>query len=301
MTVKKEHDLVRLFCEGGNKVFKNIPCEHYISSDRACRLLRQRKTKQFWKRCRLDVLEWICKAADKYLVMYKNKYPGLPIDEKEYLDFSSLIDRLRKQRLEKDTLISWISYVNTAVYRSVRDIMNKIYKIPTRRRCGNCKYFPESWPYICAENGEERKKGDAPCEAYSWEPPPVVIPKSIDEDITPAPTPETFLRGEDMLPRIIAMLIERVRDEKQGSKKRDVCKRQYEIFSGLLHEFSKIEPECDVDELIALRSEAIDRLAEKYGVSRKTVMRDIEEILKFLEEKMSLSFKNGFFYEQGGE
>lgn len=299
MAEKKEYDLIRRFCEGGYKDFKNIPCKYYMSSDRACHLLRQGKSKRFWDQCRLNTLEWIYKAADKYLAVFKKRYPMLHIDEKEDADFACIADRLKKQTIKKDTLISWVGYVNTAVYREIRDFLHKVYKIPKIRRCGNCKYLPLSRPYICSEKGEERKKSDAPCEAYSWEPPPEMMPAPIDDEIIPDfNTPEILLaeKKENLLFRIVEMLMDRIEDENPGSKKRDIYKRQYEVFADVLHELSKIEPDVEENELIRQRSAAIDRAAEKQKVSRKTIMGDIEDIRKFLEKKMSLFFKNGFFY-----
>lgn len=311
MLKKKQQDKIRLFCEGNYKYFKDIPCKYYIPSDRACRLLRERekliepkkkvawdqKTEEFWAECRVNSDELIYRAVNRYLFVFKKRYYYIPIDEHEDIDFAAIAGRLKKQTLKKDTLISWIAYVNITVFRAVREYLYLKYLIPKKRSCGNCRFFPELPPYICASTGEKRKKTDPPCECYAWKLPPVVTPEPINEE-TDIPDPlsgdkeEEF--GDEVLSCITDLLIERFKAQAPGSKKREVCKRQYEIFIAFLHELSEIEPESDLNEMIKQRTEIIKKLAAIFRVDEKTVRRDIQEVREFLKEKMSLCFEKSF-------
>ncbi len=299
MSEKKWQDKIRLFCEGEYKDFEGIPCRYYIRSDRACQLLRAQKAEKFWKKCRLNSIELICRASDRYFLCFKKKYYAIAIDEHEDIDFAAIVGHLKKQTLKKDSLISWIAYVNTLVFRAVIDFLHKKYGIPKKRRCGNCRFFPGSSPYICTSKGEKKKKGDFPCENYAWKPPSVITPEPIDDE-TETPASESENKddpGNEMLSCIIALLIARVKEEAPGSKKREVCKRQYEIFVAFLHKLSEIEPESDLNDIIRQRSDIIKQIFKIFKVDEKTVRRDIQDIREFLKEKMSLCVEKGFFFK----
>jgi len=304
MSEKKWQDRIWLFCEGEYKDFEGIPCRYYIRSDRACQLLRAQKTEKFWKKCRLNSVEVIYRAVNRYLIVFKKKYHKLPIDEHEDIDFAEIIGHLKKQTLKKDTLISWISYVNTTVFRAVRHYLYIKYGIAEKRACGNCTAFPESPPYICASKGEKKKKTDPPCESYKLKLPSIIIAVSLNEKIDiPDPSSENKEEefGNDQMSCIIDLLIARMKQEAPKSKKREVCKRQYELFVAFLHELSEIEPEADLKDMIKQRADMIKKLAQKFKFDEKTVRRDIQDIREFLKEKMSLCLKKGFFYRQGGD
>ncbi|OQX05217.1 MAG: hypothetical protein BWK80_52510 [Desulfobacteraceae bacterium IS3] len=304
MPEKKRQDKIRLFCEGKYESFQNIPCRYYIRSDRACRLLRAQKTEAFWKKCRVNSIELIYRAVNRYLFIFKKRYYYIPIDEHEDIDFAAIIGRLKKQTLKKDTLISWIAYVNITAFREVRHYLHAKYAIPEKRTCGSCIAFPGSPPYICTLKGEERKKTDLPCESYAWKPPLVVTPGVINEE-TDIPDPSSENKeeefGDEVLSCITDLLIERFKAHAPGSKKREVCKRQYEIFVAFLHELSEIEPASDLKDMIKQRPDMIKKLANDFGVDEKTVRRDIQEVREFLKEKMSLCFEKSFLSEQGGD
>jgi len=198
MSVRKTNDLIRSFCEGGLEPFKEIPCKHYIRADRECRLLRKGKTARFLKRCRLSTFEMLYETVIRCLKMFQRRYPGLPIDEGEDIDFGGIIDRLKKRKLTQGyNLIVWRGYINKVGYNAVRTVLvGKEELLPRVRNCGTCKHLPRSRPYFCPKEEKVRKKSDGPCKDYVFE---AVIPDPFtdDDDLPDITTPETLLTEKE--------------------------------------------------------------------------------------------------------
>lgn len=281
MSVRKMNDLIRSFCEGGLEPFEEIPCKYYIRADRECRLLRKGKTARFLKMCRLSTIEMLYETAIRCLKMFQRRYPGLPIDEGEDIDFGGITDRLKKQKLTQGyNLIVWRGYINKVGYNAVRTALFNRGLLPRDRKCGTCKYLPRSRPYFCPKKEEVRKKSDGPCRDYAFE---AVIPDPFmdDDDLPDITTPETLLtkkeeeKEDSPLSFIIRLMKERTESAAPESKNREKYERQYDVFASLLHSLSNDVPKATV----------MKQLAEKYDMDIRTIQRDIRDIREFLRGK----------------
>ncbi len=282
MSLKKQDDLIRSFCEGAIKPLKGIPCKHYIPRDRECRLLKTGKTAEFIKKCRASTLEMLYRASVKYLKMFQQRHPGLPIDEGTDIDFRQIMERLKKIKLHRYSLIVWKGYINKVAYNAARNVLVRAGLLPKDSRCGTCRYLPWSEPHTCPKKKEERRKSDPPCEEYRWE---AIIPDPIpdDESLANMTTPEILLREKEegpLLSFIIKLLKNRIEDTAPGSKNREIYERQYDIFVSLIHSLSNGTP----------RTEAVNEIAQKYRIDKRTIQRDIRELREFLKKKNVLNF-----------
>jgi len=222
------------------------------------------------------------RVSVKYLKMFQQRHPSLPIDEGTDIDFRQIMERLKKIKLHGYSLIIWKGYINKVAYNAARNVLVKAGLLPKDRRCGTCRYLPWSKPYICLKKKEERKKSDPPCDEYCWE---AVIPDPIPDDETLASmtNPETLLVEKEegpLLSFIIKMLKERIEDAAPGSKNGEIYERQYDVFVSLMHSLSNNIPRTDV----------VEEIAEKYRIDKRTVQRDIREIREFLKKKNVLNF-----------
>ncbi|MDM8523689.1 hypothetical protein QUF80_09985 [Desulfococcaceae bacterium HSG8] len=286
MSERKQNDLIRSFCEGAGRRFGRLPCEHYDHSDRHCRLLEKQEMSEFWEKCRLNTLKILHKYALGYLENFIKEW-NFPIEKAENIraediDFKSVMTRLKKKKLTQGyTLAVWLAYVKTTIYREIKRNLARQGMIPREVRCGSCRYLSGSAPYICSKKGEPRKKTDGDnCEDYCFD---IVITESgIEEkDIPPvAETPETLLEEKEKRRNPLSSVIKdalstRIREAKPGTRKREIYKRQCEIFIELLHLISEGMP----------KKEAEKALAGEYNINERTIRRDIADIREFLKKK----------------
>ena len=292
MPEKKQNDVIRFFCEGEDEQFRQISCKYYTHNpEKECNILKQYKISVFWDKCRENSFEILYHAVNKHLQRFKEQYEG--VDDQENIDFKGMITRLKKQRLRYGfNLFVWHSYVSRACYRELKNLLIRRGQIPSRRKCGNCKYFPEVKPYICPITKKKRKKTAEPCEEYGWKfsmPMTQTYNDRIDHPEGSEKIPifaermgftndqqpfSTF--ADDRVSDMMGILKERVKAEPRR-KKRERYERQYDIFVNFLDMLSK-----DIS-----KKEAIRSFARKWRISEKTIQRDIREFRKFLKEKMS--------------
>ena len=289
-------NLIRSVCGGENRRFRGLFCEYYERSTSRCMLLREGKMPEFWEKCRASCFNMLYEAAKRYLGNFKKKYPNSPIDETEDVDFGRLIRQLQDTGLKQGfDLEAWRGYMNKSVYREIRRILRKRGLIPWQIRCGTCKFMPEKMPFICPKTGTARGRREEACKDYAHSVHNII---SIDADpdigtqeknILMAEiaeqqgfsTPETLLEKkeeEQQLPLIRKVLIKRIKETQPGTKSRQTCERQYEIFVNLLNLFSKDIPV----------EKALKILADKYDVTVRTVHRDLADIREISEKKCPL-------------
>jgi hypothetical protein len=164
--------------------------------------------------------------------------------------------------------------------------------IPAQKKCGACKFLPDFKPLICQQNGSEKKKTDNPCEEYA---PKIKYTTSIDVDnsnemnqtgrleakITEAQEErakslEDIITLNELIIKMIKALNQRIEEAPRGSAQRKMFQRQYEIFVGLFQSFSEDET----------YEKAVKRILTAFGVTKKTVQRDISEIENFLKKNV---------------
>jgi len=285
-----KNDMIRSVCGSANKYFKGISCRYYGASDAQCLLLREKKMQEFWEKCRVSPFETLYHATNACLRKFKNKYSKLDIDDKEDIDFESIINRLKTYGLKTGfTLDDWLKYMNKTVYQEIRGIFVRRRLIPRGIKCGTCRYLPKAAPYICPKNGETRKKSDDVCEDYTQDISTFISIDVIENNDNPQAQRLMYeisrVRNEnitclpeekDRVSDMKEMLRNRAEKAMPGTKQHERYERQYEVFINLMNLLSEDIPAAELTTIIAVRC----------GMNIKTVRRDIEEIRYFLK-KMS--------------
>ncbi|GEM_PF-5152212 len=287
-------NLIRSVCGGENRRFRGLFCEYYERSTSRCMLLRERKMGEFWEKCRASCFNMLYEAAKRYLRNFRQTYPNSPIDETEDIDFGRLIRRLQDTGLKQGfDLEAWRGYMNKSVYREIRTILRERGLIPWQIRCGTCRFMPEKMPFICPKTGTVRGRTEEVCKDYAQSVHNIIY---IDADLGVGSreenrlmaeigeqqgisTPETLLEKkeeEQRLPLIRKILTARIKETQPNTKSRQIYERQYEIFVNLLNLFSK---DIHIEKALKI-------LADKYGVTVRTVQRDLEEIREFSEKNV---------------
>lgn len=281
MSEKQQNDTDAAVCGKGNKRFGGVSCEYYFHSVMQCMLLKEHRIKELWEKCRINHLELLYNAVMAHLARFKQRYRKLPIDEQEDVDFDQIIRCLKaqedKKRFDISTLNDWRKYIGKAAYLEIRRIFIKRGLIPKEARCGICRYLPQTKPYICLKKREVRKKTNPACDEYRRR--DVIIPVADDEieheQIKSFILPNSEENNEEItIESAINALNERIRQTKPGTKEREKSERQYEVFFNLCHLMSDGHS----------KEEAKNILADNYGISLKTIARDINEIKEFLEK-----------------
>lgn len=288
-----KNDMIRSVC-GKHKYFKGVSCRYYDLSDAQCLLLREKKMEEFWEKCRCKLFETLYNATTVCLINFKKKYKRLNIDDKEDIDFESIIKRLKTYGLKTGfTLHDWLKYMNKTVYQEIRGILVARGLIPRGIRCGTCRHLPKGNPYICPKNGETRKKADDVCDDYTQDINSFISIDIEENDDNPQAHRLMYeistVRNEnitclpeekDRLSDMKKILKNRAGEAKPGSKLLEKYERQYEVFINLLNLLSENIPLANAMKLIA----------KNYGINVKTIRRDIEEIREFLK-KMSPEYE----------
>lgn len=288
MPAKNKTDLISALCGKLNKRFGGRACKLYDPSNTQCMLLRKKQMEKFWEECRGQPFVMVYEAVQKFLKKFQRMYPGLHIDDYEDVDFKGLVKRLISHPLENTfTIAAWRGYMYKTVYREIK---NK-FQIPSRERCGTCKYLPELKPLVCQQTGKAKRKTDVRCEEYA---PKTGYVKRIDGD-KPNETRtsdglelkiigvgeegkslEDVIAIKELIVKMTEVLSRRIEDAARGSKKREKYQRQYEVFVGLFHSFSEDET----------YEAAVESLSNAFSVDKKTIQRDISEIENFLKKNV---------------
>ncbi|NJL58570.1 MAG: hypothetical protein HC887_01870 [Desulfobacteraceae bacterium] len=268
-----------------------LPCEHYDAADKRC-ALRSSLMEIFWKECRYDNIRYLYDTSNRHSESLKRTYKGY-IDDREDVDFVRLAEELKKAELDKPLLSKWINYVSASIYRSIRNILDKRGLVYRKKECGTCRYLSASSKY-CYQKHVARNKTDKPCEDYAQ---PYVVIGSTDADGHDDNPPEEMIHRDSENPEISEtpetlllkkeaaeqqpisvmkqLLSQRIDSQLPNSKRRQICQRQYDLFTNFLHLLSEgIEPE-----------DAKKMLAEKLEAEPKTISRDISDIREFSERK----------------
>jgi hypothetical protein len=101
-----KNNWITSLCGNTNKRFNGIPCKYYEHEDKQeCRLLKEQKTDEFWKKCRC-AWDVFMETANKTNEKLQGQYKTLPVDDREDVDFGKIIEQLKKNPLTKGYNIS---------------------------------------------------------------------------------------------------------------------------------------------------------------------------------------------------
>lgn len=298
MPEHKKNHFIETHCGALNPEYAEQACQQYEAFTQACRLLNAQAGEQFWNQCRC-AFEVFYETLNRCNKAMSQQYDDFPLTDAEDIAFGDLLARLKTRTLQIGNLAAWRKYVRKMAYREIRRIMDKQGLLPSRKQCGFCRHIAPSKPYFCSKKEEVRHKTDDACEQYS---PNVGRFMSLDADhgsyevdergkaeklrselrydvtfemldaaIDHAQTddaPDDHFRAE-----IERRLRERANNEAPGSKRRQICRRQYDVFVNLMALLADGIP----------KEQAEERLAKQFRLKdARTIRRDLEEIRAFL-------------------
>jgi len=230
---------------------------------------------------RCQPLMMVERATKRNLHEYRDK-----MSPDEYLDglVWEICDLVKRHTLRVPKLPVLIRYINRAAYTGVIRMLIDMC-ILVRGICDNCVHLSLSKVYSCTRayllvNGKEienplydkkRNPSGKACED-GFEPYDF---KSLDiDDIV---SPETDAEKEFLIIESMKKLLSLRSDRTKDKETKKIYERQYVIFC----RFVNLVRQGHSDK------EALKAIAEKLGVSVKTVERDMEEARDFLRKKMS--------------
>jgi hypothetical protein len=297
MTQEPTFDLIELYCAGKGRRYRGDPCVWFEESGRRCRLLLDHRTETFWTECRCDNTVLLYDTVGRHLRSLRRIYPWLPIDETEDFDFTGVAERLKAVRLNKGyNLAVWRGFVNKTVYREIKEKLVRRGLLARERKCGFCRHLPVRRPFVCALTGDLHKKTDDACPDFSLEgiyflsmenswgsenTGNEILMEEVDKAVHgPIQNPEALLLSREQnrntaIAALSNMIYRRIEEEKAGSKKRRKRKRQFDVFVNMVH-------------LMAggmSRETAVNLLARRFFVHKRTIRRDIGEIYDFFQKK----------------
>jgi hypothetical protein len=266
-------ELTRLICMGLGRRFEETACEHFSRGTGECALLNGGRMTDLVEnsRCTWEMMEHALLRFEKKRIC----------DDGADIRFDDLFRRFKLADIHDSRPTGWFRYVERAVMRACLEILRKRGAF-RRESCGNCEHFTQSYPHVCVQSGIPKRKTDERCEHYS----PVARGPVQDRS---GSAPEFKNRQDadpwDSVNAIIDAdalnreLRKRATSSKPQSKERERHQRQYEVFVHLLHSFRAG----------LSQDEALARTQEQSGMSRKTLLRDMDDIRQFFAEKMSVN------------
>ena len=288
MPERKKNHFIETHCGAFNPEYAEQACQQYEAFTQACRLLNAQAGEQFWNQCRC-AFEVFYETLNRCNKAMRKQYDDLPVTEAENIAFEELIARLKTRTLQIGNLATWRKYVRKMAYREIRRIMDKQGLLPSRKQCGACQHFT---PPRCARDAQEHQKSDKACQYYA---PTMKQFDSLNADhgnvnenngdveqlhykiyetlkaaTEQAQADEAF---DNLRAEIERRLRERANNEAPGSKRRQICRRQYDVFVNLMALLADGIP----------KEQAEERLAKQFRLKdARTIRRDLEEIRAFL-------------------
>lgn len=279
-------DLLEL-CRGSHPGSDN-PCPYFLAFSSECRVLRDEPMGAVFgqRRCRPEVM--VETAVRHFLNGYSDRVD--PSDFEEYLNSLPVfvMDQIQEVHLTKEyTIYALKAYINRTAYNRVVNTLQKDGILP-QRTCGDCLHLSRSGPpYHCQRttieieySGEEtpnllyetpRKPSQRAC-SHGFEPYYLVDGPPEGEEVV-NPGSDAVLK--DLLETWYRCLEERIEQEAAGSKRREVCERQYLFFCNLVHYLEQGYS----------RTEAIRAIKALYGCNKKVLSRDFQEMREYLAKK----------------
>lgn len=270
----------QLTCEGFTPLFKEHPCENYSTPPPQCSLLKEKAITRLCEtgRCIFAMMGFV---QEKLAERFDH------LDGREDIDLEPLRDRLRRVIWnDSSNPAGWLAYVKKAVHRATVRALAKQGLMPEEMNCGTCVHLPHSNPRVCQVSGDTRKVKDRACDDYHYL--PITIGAGSEDDSGELGeeneskfVPEASEISEKTQQRAEAEmdveslrleLARRVEKEKQGTRRRAIAARQYELLLILRH----LAEEEYSDE------EAFTIAAKQLGVTISTVRRDLAEIREHL-------------------
>lgn len=266
--------------EGSTPLFNERPCENYSKPPPRCSLLKEKAITKLCEtgRCIFAMMGFV---QEKLAERFDH------LDGREDIDLKPLIKRLKRVIWhDSSNPAGWLVYLKKAVHNATVRALARQRLMPEEKNCGTCVHLPNSNPRVCQVSGDAKRAADRACDDYHFI--PITIgagsednPDELGDESETKFVPEAVERSSKTQERVDARmdveslrlaLAERAENERQGSRRRAIAARQYELFLNLRN----LAGETDSDQ------EAFRIVSQQMGVSLKTVHRDLAEIRDFL-------------------
>jgi hypothetical protein len=273
----------QLTCEGLTPLFKERPCENYSKPPPQCSLLKERAIIRLCEtgRCIFAMIGFV---QEKLAEQFDH------LDGREDIDLEPLRDRLRRVVWEgSSNPAGWLMYVKTAVQRATVRALAKQRLMPEEKNCGTCVRLSKSNPRECQVCGDIKRARDRACDNYHFLPITIGAGSEHGSDDSSEEgetnwSPAAIERSEEAqrgvdarmdLESLRLELAKRVEAEKQGTRRRAIFARQYELFVNLYRLLGEVDS----------YEEAFRILSQQLGVDQRTVRRDLADIRKFFRSR----------------
>ena len=269
-------------CAGTHSLFRGAVCEFFDGLRRACVLLKDMRLDEIFQsgRCTFTMLDF---AQDQSHRRSGKKPRGL--DERDDLNVERMIERMKRMDWgDTITITGWMACLDTTARRVVLNALIRQKILPGRKTCGSCQSLPRSKPYVCQVSGESKRKGNAACKHYRFLQRRFVSESDVDPNdsytevhyqsaaIDKSEETSRQVNGTLDVEALRLALRRRAETAKEGTHRKTVLIRQYDLFVNL----HKLLREVDSE------TEAFKILSKRMGVSRRMLRRDMAEIRQFL-------------------
>lgn len=278
------HDLMNVFCKGEGRRFGGAVCPYFEADTGECRLLRDDDLREVFEKGRCTPFEMVKRALSKHLEKYRDVVH--PAEHLDAMAFEVAV-RLTSKRLKQGFQIYVLQgYINRTVYCSVIEMLRREDPL-VKRQCGTCRHLSRSRPSRCQRptimspgEGEQdnplydtpRNQTDRACK-HGFEP-----VESISLEDSPAISASLQAAEADtseiLLVDMIKLLAKRASEAVRG-RARKRADRQYLVFCQLAERCKDGETHQD----------AVRGIAEDFGVSVKTIQREISELKAFFTQE----------------
>jgi hypothetical protein len=256
-------DLLEKYCQGFAEAFAEQVCEHYLQTSEECRLLKEQTLQAVFAQGRCQPREMVKQAVKK--LFYQQPHDPLMVKEEIESFAFELAEAIQQKSLNKNfTIYALKRYITTTVENALRP----------HQQCKDCMHLSPGKPAYCqrktlvtaegeSENplhGQKRFPSDRACQGF--------------EALALAP-PEPTYPGPPLNLLVVADALSQRAAQAQNGLKLEY-ERQYLVFCSLAHW-------CEAEK--SSWKTGKEQIAVQMGVSVRTIERDLNSLLDFLEQE----------------
>jgi hypothetical protein len=257
-------------------------CEFFISDDR-CRLLGEHELKVIFEKgpCRpYNLLQGIVRGQ---LSRYRDLLS--PEDYLESLTFE-LACSIEQNRLTRHPGLPALKrYLNQVGTHGVLHLLESL-QLLRPKTCGNCIHLARSKPFVCQrvtlEGNQKEGIRKHPFHLIARRPSEKACAEGFEGYLFETEAPAHLLSAPHSEPHMghldiehLLRLLEERAELAEGKKRKQLCERQFAIFSYLLHLFKQGYSQ----------KEAFNEILTLLDVTKKILRRDLQDIADFFEGK----------------
>lgn len=256
-------DLREKYCQGLAEELAEEVCEYYLQTSEECRLLREETLQAVFAQGRCQPHEMVKQAVKKHFY----RQPHDPLMAKEEIDSFAfeIAESVQQKSLSKSfTIYALKSYITTTVENALRPHL----------QCKDCEHLSPGKPAYCQRKTLLTAEGEIENPLYNKKRFPSDHACQGFETLAPPP-PEPTTPEPDLNLLVLADTL-----SQRAASARDAVKQEYErqylVFCSLVHW-------CEAEK--SSWKTGKKQIAMQMGVSVRTIERDLNRLLDFLEQE----------------